>query len=312
MAELAGFVDDFFRNQAEVVAWGVAAPDPVDHSDRFEQWLRDGRHGEMAYLEKHRQMRFAPRSFFPAGESIVLFLHRCPERILNAEVSVEALVSAHARGPDYHQVMKKLMYELVENLMAMDRDLQVRPFVDSAPVAERELAVRAGLGWIAKNSMLIHPRYGSQIFIGGFFLNRTLPSAQNKMAEGCGSCRACIDGCPTAAIGANRQIDATRCISYLTIEKKGDIDPLLRSRMDNRIFGCDTCQQVCPWNREHLADTLPAEAKFNRSLADWQRILQPGGGFKRQFRQTPLYRAGRARMLRNVAIALENRVGKAS
>ena len=307
MADLIGCITDFFRQQPEVVAWGVAAPEPVDDPARFEQWLAEGRHGEMAYLEKHRKLRFAPRRFFPEAESSVLFLHRCPELILRPEAQMEALVSAHARGPDYHQVMKSLIYRLAADLAAKDRELKVKPFVDSAPVAERELAVRAGLGWVGKNSMLIHPRYGSQVFIGGFFLNRALPSSQNRVDERCGSCRSCLVACPTGAIGDNRQIDATRCISYLTIEKKGEIEPALRSRMDNRIFGCDTCQQVCPWNRDHLADALPADSIFNRSLSDWQRLLQPGGGFKRQFRQTPLYRAGRTRMLRNVAIALDNR-----
>jgi len=307
MADLAGCIADFFQQQPAVIAWGVAAPEPVACADRFEQWLAAGRHGDMAYLEKHREVRFEPRNFFPVAQSIVLFLHRCPERILAPGVPTEALVSAHARGPDYHHVMKKLIHELAATLAETFRDLKLKPFVDSAPVAERELAVRAGLGWIAKNSMLIHPRYGSQVFIGGFFLDRPLPPAPTAVPDGCGACRTCIDACPTRAIDDNRQIDATRCISYLTIEKKGNIEATLRGRMGNRIFGCDTCQQVCPWNRDHLAGALPEGSKFDRTLEDWQRILQPGGGFKRLFRKTPLYRAGRARMLRNVLIARENR-----
>jgi epoxyqueuosine reductase len=196
---------------------------------------------------------------------------------------------------------------LEPQLVALDPGLRLKMFVDSAPVMERDLAVRAGLGWIGKNGLLLHPQHGSQFFIGGFFLNRTLEKKLVAPRESCGTCRRCIDACPTSAIEETRQVNAARCISYLTIEKKGEIDEELRRKIGNRIFGCDACQQVCPWNGKLLVDAPPAGSKFNRPLEDWLKILQPGGGFKRLFKETPVYRAGRQGMLRNVEIALNNR-----
>ena len=306
MADLFGCIDNFFSQQAGVLEWGVTAPDPVEHPERLTQWLAAGKHGEMAYMQEHVAMRLEPRQFFPVADTIVLFLHRTPTRIVKCSNSAEAQVAAYACGPDYHHTLKGVMRELEGQLRDLDPELQLKMFVDSAPVMERDLAVRAGLGWVGKNGLLLHPRYGSQFFVGGFFINRPLEKTLPVIPDRCGTCRRCLDACPTAAIEENWQINATRCISYLTIEKKGEIPLEFRPQIGNRIFGCDSCQQACPWNGRHL-DEAPAEgSKFNRPLQEWQQVLQPGGGFKRLFKDTPLYRTGRQRMLRNVEIAIEN------
>lgn len=307
MTDLCRSIDDFFSQQAGVLEWGVASAEPLEHPETFQNWLAAGKHGEMTYLENHLEMRLKPAAFFSEVESIVLFLQRYPQPILAPNCKVEASVAAYACGPDYHYVIKTLLRELEQVLCRQDPDLRLKAFVDSAPVMERALAVRAGLGWIGRNGMLLHPQHGSQFFIGGFFLNRQLDTRQPVQAEACGTCRRCIEACPTAAIGESRQINASRCISYLTIEKKDDIDRELLGKMGSRIFGCDTCQQVCPWNKKHLADAPPSGSKFNRTLDDWLQILTPGGGFKRLFKVTPLYRAGRQKMLRNVEIAISNK-----
>ncbi len=308
MADLFACIDGFFSRQDDVLTWGVASPAPLEHPENFRSWLAAGKHGEMAYLENNLEMRLKPRTFFPDAESVVLFLHRWPEPILAAATTMEARVAAYACGPDYHHVMKALIRALTQALRERDPALHIKAFVDSAPVMERDLAVRAGLGWIGRNGMLLHPQYGSQFSIGGFFINRVLSRNLPVIPDRCGSCRRCLDDCPTAAIGESRQINAAHCISYLTIEKKGEIEEALRQKMGNRIFGCDACQQVCPWNQTSLVEAPRLNSKFNRSLADWRSILQPGGGFKRLFKATPLYRAGRRRMLRNVEIALLNSV----
>jgi len=247
MADLLGCIDRFFCQQEDVLEWGVAAPDPVEQPERLTQWLAAGKHGEMAYMQEHAAMRLEPRLFFPEVASIVLFLHRTPARIVKPSDAVEAQVAAYGRGPDYHFTLKGLMRELEARLVALDPELKLKKFVDSAPVMERDLAVRAGLGWIGKNGLLLHPMHGSQLFIGGFFVNRSIEKPTTVLPDRCGTCRRCIDACPTAAIEEGRQVHASRCISYLTIEKKGEIEPELRSKIGTRIFGCDTCQQVCPW-----------------------------------------------------------------
>ncbi len=306
MADLFSCIYSFFRQQADVLEWGVAPPDPIEQPERLTQWLAAGKQGEMAYMQEHAALRLDPQQFFPEAVSIVLFLHRTPARIVKSPDAVEAQVAAYGRGPDYHFTLKSLMRELEAQLMALDPELRLKMFVDSAPVMERDLAVRAGLGWIGKNGLLLHPTHGSQFFIGGFFVNRGIEKPAAVLPDRCGTCRRCIEACPTAAIEEGRQVYAARCISYLTIEKKGEIAPDLRAKLGTRIFGCDTCQQVCPWNAQQLEEALPEDSKFHLTLADWQKILQPGGGFKRLFKETPLYRAGRQKMLRNVTIALEN------
>jgi len=306
MVDLFGCIDSFFSQQEGVLEWGAAPPDPVEQPQRLTGWLAAGKQGEMAYMQKHVAMRLEPRQFFPEARVIVLFLHRTPTRLTKPEQSSEAQIAAYACGPDYHFILKGLMRELEGQLTALDPELQLKMFVDSAPVMERDLAVRAGLGWVGKNGLLLHPQYGSQFFIGGFFLNRHLEKEMSAIPDRCGTCRRCIEACPTAAIEEGRQINAARCISYLTIEKKGEIPSEFHTKIGPRIFGCDTCQQVCPWNAGQLAEALPEGSKFRRTLEDWQEILQQGGGFKRLFKETPLCRAGRQKMLRNVEIVIEN------
>ncbi len=306
MADLFSCIDNFFSQQTDVLEWGVASPAPLEQPERLMQWLAEHKHGEMAYMQEHLAMRLNPQQFFPEAESVVLFLHRTPVNIVKSPKMLEAQVAAYACGPDYHHTLKSMMRELEPQLVAFDPELKLKMFVDSAPVMERDLAVRAGLGWVGKNGLLLHSQHGSQFFLGGFFLNRKLEKEAVISHDACGTCRRCIDACPTSAIEETRQVNASRCISYLTIEKKGEIDQEFYEKIGNRIFGCDTCQQVCPWNAKLLVDDPSDGSKFNRSLEDWLVILQPGGGFKRLFKETPLYRAGRRKMLRNVGIALNN------
>ncbi|MGL1901507.1 MAG: tRNA epoxyqueuosine(34) reductase QueG [Fibrobacterales bacterium] len=311
MEQLFELIDNYFEEIPEVLHWGTATPEPSTHSEALQTWLSQGKNGEMQFMENHIELRTDPKQFFPEAQSAIIFLHRYPDSIIKGTQDVEAHISAYARGTDYHTIMKSLIFKLGDQLKEIDATISMKAFVDSAPVNERELAVRAGLGWLGKHSNLIHPKSGSQFFIGGFFINKEVTKDVRTYPDGCAACRKCIDACPTQAIEDNRSIDARRCISYLTIEKKGDIDPELASKMGTNIFGCDICLEVCPWNKKHLGDTpLSQDSKFVNTFEEWDKILAHGGGFKRLFKDTPLYRAGKPKMARNIAIARQNLLNK--
>ena len=294
---------------------GVTTPDPPAHLDVVERWLQAGRHAEMAYLatERARYLRADPLGILPECRSIlVLGMHyAAPERFPAPESSgIYGRIAAYAWGEDYHLVFAKRLQSLitfVEDWTA--KRIPHRWYTDTGPVLERELAQRAGLGWIGKNTCLIHPKAGSYFLLAEVFLGLDLPPDPPFTADHCGSCTRCIQACPTACILPDRTIDAGRCISYLTIELKGAIPTEMRSQMGNWVFGCDVCQQVCPWNvrfatPEGDAAFAPRPAVPSPDLI--AEMALSAQDFSRKFRRSAVKRAKRRGYLRNVAIALGN------
>jgi epoxyqueuosine reductase len=284
---------------------GITSPDPPPHLDTYEQWLANGQHGEMAYLatERARRRRADPRLILPTCKSIVVVA--LPYQRGNEH----GPIAAYALGDDYHDVIPPRLSQLVAWLEAeTGHPITHKIYTDTGPILERELAQRAGLGWIGKNSMLLNPRAGSYFLLGEALLDLELPPDPPFIADHCGTCARCIEACPTGAILDNRTLDARRCISYLTIELKGSIPEDLRGAMGGWAFGCDICQAVCPWN-VRFADSLPPEPALAPHrpppiLTDELSITPEA--FNAKFKRSPVKRAKRRGYLRNVSVALGN------
>jgi epoxyqueuosine reductase len=227
---------------------GITGPEPPDHLEEFWRWLSQGRHGEMGYLAtpRARQRREDPRKVLPECRSIlVVGANYLPPGHGEGTTGV----AAYAVGQDYHDVLPRRLENLLDSLETYSgRSIVHRIYTDTGPLLERELAQRAGLGWIGKNTCLIHPRKGSYFFLAEVLLDVELVPDPPFVADHCGSCTRCLEACPTQCILPDRTLQADRCISYLTIEVKGDIPIELRSAIGGWLFGCDVCQQVCPWN----------------------------------------------------------------
>jgi epoxyqueuosine reductase len=293
---------------------GVTGPQPPPHFKNFEDWLAQGRHGEMAYLETERSLerRADPRRILPECRSILVLGMRYPiPQPCEAEPGgVRGRVASYAWGDDYHQVIGERLRSLLTFIEeAYGAPVAQRWYTDTGPVLERDLAQRAGLGWIGKNTCLIHPRMGSYFLLGVILLGIELEPDEPLSADRCGSCTLCLQACPTRCILPDRTLEARRCISYLTIELKGPIPEEMRSQMGDWAFGCDICQQVCPWNK-HFAQPQVEPAFEPRpslpcpKLIDELRLSQEE--FNRKFRDSPVKRAKRRGYLRNVAVALAN------
>jgi len=289
---------------------GVAVPARPTHLDVFERWLVEGRHGTMAYLadETSRARRADPRLILPECQSIlVLGTPYSPPRPQGEGTGVrDGQTAAYAWGKDYHLVLPERMQQLVAFIEEQVRHpVPNRWYTDTGPILERDLAQRAGLGWIGKNTCLINPRLGSTFFLSEILLGLELDPDPPFATDQCGTCTRCLDACPTQCILPDRTLDARRCISYLTIENKGEIPEDLRSQIGHWIFGCDICQQVCPWNR-FAPEADPAFEKLIplRSLTE-DLALTPVA-FNRTFKDSPVKRAKRRGYLRNVSVALGN------
>jgi len=276
---------------------------------RLGAFLDAGHHGDMNWLETHAHWRADPQSLWPEARSvIVLGLNYGPE---NDPLAILArkdrgAVSAYAQGDDYHDIVKKKLKTLAGYIFQA-HGAQVKVFVDTAPVMEKPLAQKAGLGWQGKHTNLVSREFGSWLFLGSIFTTLELPPDAPEQ-DHCGSCHACLDICPTGAFPAPYRLDARRCISYLTIEHKGPIPHELRAAMGNRIYGCDDCLAVCPWNK---FATRCAEIKLQAR----EELQAPplaalatldDTAFRALFRKSPLKRIGRDRFLRNVMIAIGN------
>jgi epoxyqueuosine reductase len=283
---------------------GVARAEPL-HADaeRLKAWLDAGYHGEMAYMQRTAEVRADPThpGMLPSARSAL---------VLAADYGGKregGAIARYARGRDYHNVLHRKLKPIVKLLRAAGHD--ARAAVDSMPVMERALAQRAGIGFIGKNCCLIVPGVGSHVFLSVVLTSAELPPDE-PMRERCGQCRLCLDACPTSAFVAPRTLDARRCIAYLTIEQRGPIDPELRPRIGERVFGCDVCQDVCPWNRAAPAE--PAMAAFaaetaGTGLAEEGWLGLSDAAFAQITEGSPLRRARREGLARNAAIALGNR-----
>jgi epoxyqueuosine reductase len=287
-----------------------AAADPAEGAGAaFDRFIAEGRHGDMAWLADTADRRKAPRALWPAARSVVLlglnYGHgRDPLAILD-EPSRGA-ISIYAQSADYHDVIKAKLKKLASRVQALAGG-EVKVFVDTAPVMEKPLAAKAGLGWQGKHTNLVSREFGSWLFIGSIFTTAEI-EADAAEEDHCGACRRCLDACPTGAFTAPYEIDARACISYLTIEHKGHIAPRFRAAMGNRIYGCDDCLAVCPWNKfaqdSHEAKLAVREGSDNPPLADL--LTLDDAAFRARFRGTPIKRTGRDRFVRNVLIASGN------
>jgi epoxyqueuosine reductase len=284
--------------------------------DRYRAWLDRGFHGEMAYLARPDAVakREDLAQLLPGVRSVVtvaLNYHTAPLPPGLCDDPSRGIVASYAWGRDYHDVLAARLQELGSAIAALTGGTAAsRAYVDTGAVLERELGARAGLGFVGKNTQLIHPHLGSWFFLGELLLTVELAGEERPAVRGtCGHCTRCLDACPTGALVAPYLLDARRCISYLTIEQKGAIPRELRPRLGHRIFGCDLCQEVCPWNRRFARPT--AEPAFQpRPEAIAPRLLElialDEAGFRQRFRGSPVRRAKRRGLLRSVAVALGN------
>lgn len=291
---------------------GIAKPDLAEHEAHLDRWLAQGFHGEMDYMAAHGRKRSRPDELVPGTLRVIsLRMDYLPgdtqmaKRLSDPET---AYVSRYALGRDYHKLIRKRLQHLAERIIEHTGELGYRAFVDSAPVLEKAIAEQAGLGWIGKNTLVLNRKAGSYFFLGELFVDIPLPVDTAQASEHCGRCHACLDICPTQAFAGPYQLDARRCISYLTIELKGPIPVELRPLIGNRVFGCDDCQMVCPWNRfaRHTAegDFGPRHSLDNQALAALFRWTEEE--FLSRTEGSPLRRAGYERWLRNLAVGLGN------
>jgi epoxyqueuosine reductase len=303
---------------------GVTLPAPPLHYATFEGWLAQGYHGTMDYLatERSRARRADPKQILPECKSIlVLATPYSPARWSSGsemayrdqaegENAPFLNIAAYARGLDYHDILPARMQELVHFIEEqVEGPVKSRWYTDTGPILERDLAQRAGLGWIGKNTCLIHPKQGSYFLLSEILLDLALEPDPPFTTDHCGTCTRCIQACPTECILPNRTLDATRCISYLTIELKDDIPPALRDKIGDWVFGCDICQTVCPWNRfAHEGDPafdLDPSSSLRAPPSPEDLTLTPQA-FNGRFKGTPVKRAKRRGYLRNLAVALGN------
>ncbi len=292
-------------------AVGISGVDLGDAEGALEAWLAAGYHGEMDYMARHGLKRARPAELVPGTLSVVSVrldywpeAHDAQQQLADPE---RAYVSRYALGRDYHKVLRNRLQKLADRIGEAIGEFGHRVFVDSAPVLEVALATRAGTGWRGKHTLLLDRNGGSTFFLGELFVDLALP-ADAPIAPHCGSCSACIDACPTGAIVAPYKVDARRCISYLTIELKGAIPEALRPQLGNRIYGCDDCQLVCPWNRfsrtTSEADFAPRNGLDSAALVEL--FAWSAEDFASRMAGSAINRIGHERWLRNIAVALGN------
>ncbi len=292
---------------------GVSDIDLADHEEHLNNWLAAGLHGEMDYMHKHGSKRSHPEQL--VDETCRVISVRMDYMPPDCELSDAVLanpqlgfISRYALGRDYHKVMRKRLQKLSEKIQQQIGDFGYRVFVDSAPVLEKALAEKSGLGWIGKHSNLINRNAGSWFFLGEIYTNLPLPLSKHQTQEHCGTCTSCIDICPTQAIIAPYKVDARRCISYLTIELHGPIPLQYREAIGNRIYGCDDCQLCCPWNRfsqptseQDFFARHPLDAPALTELLQWDEAT-----FLKNTEGSAIRRIGYRRWLRNISVALGN------
>ncbi len=289
---------------------GITEPDPGSHAGFYRDWLSRGYHGEMSYLARPDAVakRADPRRIMAETRSIlVVGMNYYQGQHPPTEAPV-GRVSRYAWGADYHDVVLTKLQQLADWIEGqLAQPLACRAYVDTGPVLERGLGQRAGLGWIGKNTNLIHPRRGSYFFLGELLLSLGLTPDPPFLSDRCGRCTACLDACPTGALVAPRTLDARQCISHLTIEHRGTIPTRVRPLLGDRVFGCDACQEACPWNHRFAHPTSEPAFGARQPTLDLAEILTlDEDGFRRRFRRTPLWRARRGGLLRNAAVVAGN------
>ena len=291
---------------------GITGVDAGSHAEHLANWLANGYHADMDYMAAHGSKRTDPAELVPGTLRVIsLRMDYLPADTAMAERLADtnmAYVSRYALGRDYHKLVRKRLQQLAENIQKLIGPFGYRAFVDSAPVLEKGFAQLAGLGWIGKHTLLLNRHAGSWFFLGELLVDIPLPIDAPYEKEHCGKCTACLDICPTKAFVSEKVLDAGKCISYLTIENKGPIPIELRNAIGNRVFGCDDCQLVCPWNRfaKHTQedDFKPRHSLDNSTLAEL--FMWDEATFLQRTEGSPLRRAGYERWLRNLAVGLGN------
>ena len=331
-------IEERLRRQAHELGFelvGITTAQDAPGYRAFRTWLERGFAGSMSYMERHAEARRHPKSVLEDVRSIILVgrsYRPASGQMRSTDRSSTGRVSCYAWGDDYHAVMRRSLQQLLAWLRQQVPGCRGRAVVDTAPLLERDFARLAGLGWFGKNTMLIHPRQGSYFFIGALLVDVVLTADQPFATQHCGTCTACLDACPTGALVAPYQLDSRRGISYLTIEHRGVIDTELRPAMGDWVFGCDVCQEVCPWNRKaaYGTGTGTTGAETCQEVCPWNRKAAAGGEpafhpvadqhqpdlvslvqmteaeFRQRYRGTALMRPGRSGMVRNAAIVLGN------
>ncbi|WP_322791548.1 tRNA epoxyqueuosine(34) reductase QueG [Bellilinea sp.] len=317
MAQVSQNIKEFIKAEASRLGFdlvGFTDPSPPASFTVYQNWLAQGLHGEMTYLSRPDAVarRADPRLILPGVKSIIVAAMRYPrpEDAPQAAAQPSGKIAAYAWGEDYHNIIPSRLSELVVSLQQNHGlSFEWKIYTDSGPVLERDLAQRAGLGWIGKNTCLIHPRMGSYFLLGELFITLAIEPDPPFSLDLCGTCQRCIQACPTRCILPNRTLDARRCISYLTIENKGGIPIELRPALDQWVFGCDICQQVCPWNIRFASPqhdpAFSARDNTARPVLT-QEICLSSAQFKQKFKQSSIQRAKRRGYLRNIAVALGN------
>ncbi len=303
---------------------GITTPDQPAHFALFENWLADSKHGTMTYLARPsaRQRRADPRQILPECKSILVlavpYSSPVPRKRKYADEStthattssdIKGRIASYAWGQDYHKILPKRMKKLVEFIeLQVGKQVPNRYYTDSGPILERDLAQRAGLGWIGKNTCLINPRQGSYFLLGEILLGIELEPDPPFTTDQCGTCTRCLDSCPTQCILPDRTLDARRCISYLTIELKEGIPSEFRHLLGQWVFGCDICQMICPWNRfaSDEGDGAFTSSEFVSLPVLTEEISMDQEAFNQRYEHSPLKRAKHCGYLRNVAVAMGN------
>ena len=311
---------DFTLVAADIKAWGIelgfqqvtiADIDLSEYEPRMLAWVAKKYHGTMDYMALNHDKRCHPEQLLPGTIRVICvrmdYSLEAENSLLPMENTDKAYVSRYARGRDYHKLMRKRLQSLASRIKQVAGPFGYRAFVDSAPVLERALAEKSGMGWIGKNTLLINKRAGSWFFLGELFTDLPLP-IDTQDSDHCGSCSACIDVCPTNAFVKPNLLDATRCIAYLTIELRSAIPEEFRKAIGNRVFGCDDCQLVCPWNK--FSDTTKEKDFTARNRLDDVQLVDLFSWTEQQFlintAGTPIRRIGYECWLRNIAVALGN------
>lgn len=290
----------------------IVDPELEQYREGFQAWLDKGYHGEMEYLANHSDLRFSPASLHSGTQRVIslnmAYLPESVETVKRLQTKDKGYVARYALGRDYHKLIRKRLTQLAKKIELAVGEHGYRAFVDSAPILERQIAEQAGMGWIGKNTLLLSPKAGSWFLLGEVFTNLPLPVDKPTAKRHCGSCSACLDKCPTNAFVEPWVLDASKCISYLTIEYDGVIPEELRSKMGNRIFGCDDCQLVCPWTKfaKHTQeqDFQPRHNLDNEDLLTlfkWDEDT-----FLKNTEGSPIRRTGYENWRRNIAVALGN------
>lgn len=274
---------------------------------KLEQWLKRGYHGKMQYMENHFDKRLDPTKLVPGAKSVISLIYNYYPASKQKETSTFK-IAKYAQGEDYHVVIKDKLKIFLDKIREEIGEVEGRIFVDSAPVMERQWAAKSGVGWLGKNSLLLNKQMGSFFFLAELILDLEL-EPDGPMKDFCGTCTACMDACPTDAIHEPYVIDSNKCVSYLTIELKESIPSEFRSKMENWIFGCDVCQDVCPWNRFSNPNSEPRFSPggewSNFSDQDWMELTEEV--FKQNFSKSAVTRTGYKGLMRNIHFISKNR-----